>query len=263
MIGVVERQYSNGVEQTVSLSTSSAVRGSNYLKVRFVGGGGRTDAPSQSFTRLTEASVRREMIQAAPGVALRRSSAFLQNAYGPFAYAAGASASGDTCLFAWQQIRSRTGGIGRDFGMIQVRVRLCDRQASERELLSLMYGFTITGNFGGKIWNPYGTPAPLDASIGASGQMIYPDAPKAPPIAFGYREAKPVPPAPRVRVASKTSPDRPKLPNAPRVPLPTVNAATPDTIPTPAGTAPSPRTATVTVPSPACLGGKMPATGCQ
>ena len=44
----------------------------------------------------------------------------------------------------------------RNFGMIQVRLRLCDARASERQLFGVMYGYTIIGTLNGEIWNPYG-----------------------------------------------------------------------------------------------------------
>ena len=236
MVGVIEETRGNGVTQTVSLATSSSVSGQNYFKVSYVGGGGPAHAPRQSYKPFGEAELRRETARAAPGVALARSSAFLRNVYGPFGYATGRSSKGDTCLFGWQQIRSGNSpdGAGRNFGMIQVRVRLCDDRASERELLSVMYGYSLTGSFQGQIWNPFG--APPSAKIGQPGEAIYPAA-EGPvqPISFGYRprsegQAEGVARAPR-RTAARAAPattaaatpvapiDLPP-PGAPRVPLP-------------------------------------------
>ncbi|WP_342454369.1 cellulose biosynthesis protein BcsN [Rhizobium halophytocola] len=266
MVGVVERQYSNGVDQTVSLATASSVPGDNYLKVRFVGGGGPDGAPTLGFQRFTETGMSREMARAAPGVAMRRASTFLQNAYGPFSYASGRSRGGDTCIYAWQQIRSRSGGIGRDLGMIQVRARLCDTDASERELLNVMYGFTITGSFGGKIWNPYGLPSAVDTSIGAVGKPVYPDAPKTVAISYGHRTPAPV----RVRVVSAPKPrataakaDAAVI-TGPRVPLPG-SAGAPSAASAGGEDAggQTPPQATVTVPSPACMGANAKTPACN
>jgi hypothetical protein len=146
IIGVVERTRGNGVEQTISLATTARVTGQNYLKIEFYGPD-VSRGESATFRTINERAILGEAAAAVPGVRLARRSTFLQNSYGPFAYAAGRSAFGDTCIYAWQQIRAGTAsdGIGRNFGTIQVRWRLCDAFASEEQLLSAIYGYTITG----------------------------------------------------------------------------------------------------------------------
>ncbi len=236
MVGVVANAYGNGVEQTVWLATSSSVIGQNYLKIRY-NGGSAAETGSLGYKTITESSLRSERISAIPGVRLTVSNNFLRNAYGPIGYASGKSAAGDTCLFGWQQIRSRpTGsGMGRDFGMIQVRARLCDRTASERELLNFMYGYTITGTFQGQIWNPYGAPAPVPDSFAYVGQQVLPPADVVPAsYSFGYR--------PQVPVVTRTPVRREPL--APVV----------------APAAPEPRPVTVIVPGP-IVPGPGPALG--
>ena len=116
------------------------------------------------------------MRQVLPGIRMVRSPYYVQNKYGPFGYAAGRSASGDTCLYGWQRISST--GITQTWvgnkGSIQVRLRLCDQSASEQRLLDVMYGYTITSYFKTRNWNPYGEPAAPDPSLGKLGQPIYP-----------------------------------------------------------------------------------------
>ncbi len=175
IIGVVERPRGNGVEQTISLATTSRVTGQNYLKIEFFGPD-VSRGETAKFRTVNERVILREAAAAVPGVRLSRRSTFLQNSYGPFAYAAGRSAFGDSCIYAWQQIRAGTAsdGIGRNFGMIQVRWRLCDTFASEEQLLSAVYGYTITGTFDGKAWNPFGEPNRVDLRLGETGYPIYP-----------------------------------------------------------------------------------------
>ncbi|MBU1317213.1 MAG: cellulose biosynthesis protein BcsN [Alphaproteobacteria bacterium] len=175
IVGVVERSRANGLEQTISLATTARVSGQNHLKIEFYGAD-VSSGPSAAFRTINEREILREAAAAIPGVRLSRRSAFLQNTYGPFAYAAGRSAFGDTCIYAWQQIRAGTAaqGIGRNFGMIQVRWRLCDAFAGEHQLLSAVYGYTITGTFDGPAWNPFGEPNRADSRLGKTGYPIYP-----------------------------------------------------------------------------------------
>jgi hypothetical protein len=64
----------------------------------------------------------------------------------------------------------------RNFGMIQVRLRLCDARATERQLLGVMYGYTVIGTFNGEIWNPFGvTQRGRPDASGSTGNPIYPD----------------------------------------------------------------------------------------
>lgn len=284
IVGVVQTKRGNGIEQTLSLDTSSSVPGQNYLKLSFQGGDTGDKAPSTAYRPLGDPELRREIASATPGAPLSRSSTFLQNAYGPFGYASGHSRRGDACLYGWQQIRSGSvgNGIGRDFGMIQVKLRICDNRATERELLSVMYGYTIVGNFQGEIWNPYGSPGGVDPRIGQPGQPIYPMPDMtARAMAFGYSPEPVVdhpPVRPRrvavrpARVSAPVAVSPPPAPvsmpvvNGPRVPLPSGGGATGVQIPQPAplaATTKSGGAAPVSVPSPDCIGTTAMTAGCS
>nr|CAD6438101.1 cellulose biosynthesis protein BcsN [Rhizobium sp. Q54] len=230
IVGVVERPRRNGVEQTISLATTARVPGQNYLKIEFFGPA-VSRGQSAPFRTVHERAILREAAQAIPGVRLARRSTFLQNSYGPFAYAAGHSRLGDTCIYAWQQIRAGTAseGIGRNFGMIQVRWRLCDSHAGEQQLLSAVYNYTITGTFEGKAWNPFGEPGRADSRIGETGHPIYPMAgAPAGSLSIGY--AGGVELTPTASVMHRSAPVAVQRPLAkaeakvrepgPRVPLP-------------------------------------------
>ncbi|MBY5552848.1 cellulose biosynthesis protein BcsN [Rhizobium leguminosarum] len=275
IVSVVERKRGNGVEQTISLFTSSSVPGQNSLKVQFFGASGANPgAGNAGFSKINESGIAREVARSAPGVRMATSATFLQNAYGPFGYASGRSRAGDTCVYAWQQIRSSTAANtqARNFGMIQLRLRLCDARASERQLLGIVYGYTVTGTFDGEVWNPYGNPPPADVALGRTGAPIYPDEGgyRASPMPIGYEPAPAIVTRPRaaVRSASTAQPAQgvapAPAPIGPRVPLP---GEAPQTSARPAAAvAPieqSVRAIGVTVPSPDCIGDAAMTAACR
>ncbi|OAV55607.1 hypothetical protein A6U98_05010 [Rhizobium sp. WYCCWR10014] len=275
IVSVVERKRGNGVEQTISLFTSSSVPGQNSLKIQFFGASGANPgAGNAGFSKINESGIAREVARSAPGVPMATSATFLQNAYGPFGYASGRSRAGDTCVYAWQQIRSSTNANtqARNFGMIQLRLRLCDARASERQLLGIVYGYTVTGTFDGEVWNPYGNPPPADAALGRTGAPIYPDEGgyRASPMPIGYEPAPAIVTRPRaaVRSASAAQPAQGvaavPAPIGPRVPLP---GEAPQTSARPAAAAApieqSVRAIGVTVPSPDCIGDAAMTAACR
>ncbi|MBY3180670.1 cellulose biosynthesis protein BcsN [Rhizobium laguerreae] len=275
IVSVVERKRGNGVEQTISLFTSSSVPGQNSLKVEFFGASGANPgAGNAGFSKINESGIAREVARSAPGVPMATSATFLQNAYGPFGYASGRNRAGDTCLYAWQQIRSSTAANtqARNFGMIQLRLRLCDARASERQLLGIVYGYTVTGTFDGELWNPYGNPPPADVALGRTGAPIYPDEGgfRASPMPIGYEPAPASVTRQRavVRSASTAQPAQGvapvPAPIGPRVPLP---GEAPQTSARPAAAvAPieqSVRAIGVTVPSPDCIGDAAMTAACR
>ncbi|MCB1487515.1 MAG: cellulose biosynthesis protein BcsN, partial [Bauldia sp.] len=86
--------------------------------------------------------------------------------------------------------------------------RLCDARASEQQLLSVMYGFTIVGYLPSPLWNPYGKPPPVSESLGGVSAPFEPTLPVEP---------KPVRPAPS---RPKPAPAPPPVVEGPIVPLP-------------------------------------------
>ena len=276
IVSVIERKRGNGVEQTISLFTSSSVPGQNFLKAQFLGASGvNSGASSDSYRMIRQGDIAREMARAVPGVPMATSATFLQNSYGPFGYASGRSRAGDTCIYAWQQIRSSQSAHtqARNFGMIQIRLRLCDARAAERQLLGIVYGYTVTGTFDGDIWNPYGAPPPANPALGQTGAPIYPDEggyrPNTMPIGYEPAPAVRQPRSVAVRrVRTQPSYAAPVLqpPVGPRVPLPNDDIQT-NAIEPPAET-PAPiqqpaRPIGVTVPSPDCIGDAAMTAACQ
>ncbi len=230
IVNIVERRHAKDVEQTISLFTSSSVPGQNFLKVQFLGiTGSNPGLGSRPFDTINERAIAREMASAIPGVRLARSAILVQNSYGPFGYASGQSRTGDTCLYAWQQVKAgfAPSQEQRNFGMVQVRIRLCDARATERQLLGTVYGYTIAGHFAGAALNPFGGPRSANAVLGKPGEMIYPDlAPyRTAPIDIGYQNRPVVTRPVVVRRPAVVQPQpqvQPALPPmiGPRVPLP-------------------------------------------
>ncbi|ENN85610.1 hypothetical protein RHSP_82542 [Rhizobium freirei PRF 81] len=230
IVNVVERRHAKDVDQTISLATSSSVPGQNFLKVQFLGIDGSNPAlGSRPFYIIDERTIAGEIASAIPGVRLARSAIFVQNSYGPFGYASGQSRAGDTCLYAWQQVQAGFAPAReqRNFGTVQIRVRLCDAHATERQLLSTVYGYTIAGRFDGAALNPFGAPRGADAVLGKPGEPVYPDAApyRAPPISIGY-QYQPAPIRPAVIRRPAVAPQQPQIQPAPppaigpHVPLP-------------------------------------------
>ena len=178
IVGVLQTDYSNGTEQQISLATSSGVPGGNYANVKLVIASGVNQAslPNASTAYSDTRSIQKELRAEFPSMRMTPSSLFLQNNYGPFSYAVGQATTGDTCLYGWQQIRSRTEdrALFRNNGIVQIRLRMCDSKATEKQLLSLMYGYTIATSYSGRFWNPYGEPQAPNSELGETGSPIYP-----------------------------------------------------------------------------------------
>lgn len=237
IVNVVQHSFNNAVQQDIYLFTSAATPGQNELQVTFFGPVGLDydNRKGLGYASVRDSAVNSDMRQALPGVAMVRSGIYVQNNYGPFGYATGKSAQGDTCLYGWQQIRSsdnaRSAFLNR--GTVQVRLRLCDSRATPEQLLRVMYGYTITGTFPAPGWNPYDSAPPVDPSLGRTGNPIYP--------VIGPNSPGQLPPAYQIPAAAPASPTR--SPAAARTPRPA--APQPASLPKPVGPV---------VPSPTSIG---------
>jgi hypothetical protein len=178
IISVVNRTFSNAVQQEIILRSDARTPGQNYLKVELFGTQRAEDTGKDglSSTILRASSIAREVRSAFPGVAMAMSAEYLQNNYGAFSYASGHGSGDDTCLYAWQQIRSpeNTQQGFRNLGRINVTLRLCQSGVSVQQLLSVMYNYTITGSYSSENWNPYGSAQTPAEGVGRSGSPIYP-----------------------------------------------------------------------------------------
>ncbi|PWL17544.1 hypothetical protein DKP76_12335 [Falsochrobactrum shanghaiense] len=185
--GVVQERASNAIIQKVILGAHSRVAGESYLKSVFFGPVNSVGATEKtvSYQLLDEARIARELRAELPGVRMTRSPFYVQNNYGPFGYATGTSAAGDTCLYAWQQIRSPAynQNLFQNLGRIDVRLRICENGARPEALLSTMYNYTINATISGAGWNPFGEPAGPSADLGRLGRPIYAPAVSDPYVA--------------------------------------------------------------------------------
>jgi hypothetical protein len=256
IVAVVNRSYSNAVEQQVILRSNARTPGQNFMQVSLFGPqtAENTGRDSLPFTGFRSSSIGREIRSAFPGASLSMSAEYLQNSYGAFSYAAGPGRGDDACLYGWQDIRSPESmrQAANNLGRIKVRVRVCQSGATVPQLLTLMYNYTITGGYGTDSWNPYGTPLPPKEGIGRTGSPIYPVTATEFPAQPGVQvpavvAARPVQRAARPAVAATTRP----LPTTIQSPA----------IPSPLNTTTAPigqrnngaSTARVVIPSPTCL----------
>lgn len=242
VINVISRTFSNAVQQEVILRSDARTPGQNYLKVELFGPQRAEDTGKDSLTSssLRASSISREIRSAFPGAQLSTSSEYLQNAYGAFSYASGRGAGDDTCIYAWQRIRSpesmRQGF--QNLGRINVTLRLCQSGVTTRDLLAVMYNYTITGSYDAEGWNPYGTAQKPPEGMGRSGNPIYPVTATEFPMQPGSQTPSHLPPraaAPVVRrVVVQPQPQPQAQPQTIVSPAPARVV-----IPSPDGTAPS------------------------
>jgi hypothetical protein len=220
IIGVVERRYSNAIEQTIALSTDARLPGQNQFTIQLFGPMGREAGETAlDDPRMPDAAIGREMRALLPGISMRRSPLYVQNGFGPFGYATGSTAAGDLCLYAWQRLSSGPSLVSS--GSVQIRLRLCQARATEQSLLGTMYGFTVNASFADKRWNPFGPAPSADPRLGARGQPIRPDGSSGIETAIAPAPSRPTRPR-HVPAPVPEAPPQADLPppGAPVVPAP-------------------------------------------
>lgn len=177
IVAVLQRNYQNGVSQEIALSTASLTPGQNAFYVTLATGRrglSEIDDILSLPASITQDRVAGEMEERLPGIEMQTSLVYVQNRYGPFGFATGRSANGDTCLYAWQRIEPDKPAVFIPGGVISVRLRLCDAAATQEQLLRSMYGFTISAYYMSNFWNPYGDPPSPPAQLGQIDAPIYP-----------------------------------------------------------------------------------------
>jgi hypothetical protein len=216
VVAVIERKFQNGVSQEIALSTASATPGQNAVYVSMVNDFETLSEIDDTLRvrRITPDLVAREMEDRVAGVDMRTSLFYAQNRYGPFGFATGRSSTGDLCLYAWQQIEPTKPVLFTPGGAVSIRLRLCDADATEEQLLRAMYGFTIAAYFSSPDWNPYGDPPPVSPALGERGSPIN-------PLASGqFGSTTPMPKPASAPVRRSTAPARPVLKDIEATPLP-------------------------------------------
>lgn len=207
-VSVIEKRYRDATVRESVLATDSRVSGQNFITVTLYGQSDYVTLEDNALGRdsIEPSQIAKEFQWYLLGVPMRTSNLFAQNKYGPFGFATGVARSGDRCIYAWQLLsRSRF----LENGQVGIRLRVCDRTATDQELLNLMYRFDIVGYLPSRFWNPYGKPPAVSGDLGAMSAPIEPELPVSTPV----RSA----PARRV-VIREPQPVRPI--DGPIVPLP-------------------------------------------
>ncbi len=189
VIGVLEKRYRDAIVRETILTTRSSVAGQNFLTVTLYGPVGYQTVIDNSLgpDSISPDQIAREFTWYLLGVPMKRSLLYAQNKYGPFGFATGIAPGGNRCLYAWQHIGRHQDELLPRVGSIGVRLRLCDSTASEQQLLSLMYDFTIVGYLPSPLWNPYGSPPEVGKSLGGLSAPLEPPLPTS-----AVRPAEPV-----------------------------------------------------------------------
>lgn len=201
VVAVLQRRYQNGVSQEIALSTASSTPGQNAFYVSLVNDP-ETLSEIDDTLRIrppTPERVQAEMEERLPGIDMRTSLLYAQNKYGPFGFATGRSGTGDVCLYAWQQIEPTEAALFVTGGTLSLRLRLCDLDATEAQLLRAMYAFTISAYFASSEWNPYGAAPPPPAYLG---QLDAPVNPLVGQSLMSSRRINALPPSSPVRRSS-------------------------------------------------------------
>jgi hypothetical protein len=228
IVKLVSTTYTNAVRQEISLATNARSAGENKITVTLFAdeGSDGSDAGLQDIP-FTNVNLTEEALEAWPGSGMAVSPFYVQNAYGPFGYAIGKPANGDTCIYAWQRIEPTlrpSGAVER--GSIVIRLQLCRQRATEQELVQVMYQLRLdTEVF---------PPPPASPIIGM------PNAPILPVGADGFAQvipiaapvSRPAAPAPVAAVRPVVTPPV----GAPIVPAPGGTTSGGPTVPRPGGT---------------------------
>ena len=145
MLGIVETVYPNARKQEISLATEARTVGQNKITVvLFEGKGGDGSDAALKDIPFTQINLTEEALAAFPTSGMGVSPYYVQNDYGPFGYAVGKPANGDTCLYAWQRIEPSLKPSGAvDRGAVTVRLQMCDSRRSEQSLLNVMYQLRV------------------------------------------------------------------------------------------------------------------------
>ena len=244
MLGIVETVYPNARRQEISLATDARTAGQNKITVvLFEGKGGDGSDAAIKDIPFTQVNLTEEALAAFPTSGMGVSPYYVQNDYGPFGYAVGKPANGDTCIYAWQRISPTLKPSGAlDRGAVTVRLQLCDRTRSEQSLLDVMYQLRINaGIFPPARANPLIGRRPVE--IRPEGSAGFVETVKSAPARQVTRRTTPAPSAPVAQAvpAAVITP----APGSPIVPLPS-GMTVPSASPLPSAAVPC----TTVIPSP-------------
>lgn len=232
IVAVIEERQGRSATQQVLLASDSRTPGEDGFHVQIAArSGDRISTPH---------NVNASMRAALPGTRMVTSPYLTQNRYGPFGYAIGRRGGSDLCLYGWQTIQSQS-TLFANQGKVDVRLRLCRTGATEAQLLTVMYGYTVNAFLAEGQWGPY-QPAPLSDAVGQPGREIYPAGANG-PAAVLQEATAPANTARRPRRERRAAPVAPAqgntvivpAPQGPTVPPPPVTAGPDVVVPPPPG----------------------------
>ncbi len=161
VLTVDETRYSNGLAQKIILAGGLHGYGSNEIdiRVRLSADTGGTAINPITLPASDDVSIAQELRDMFPHVAMHDVPVLLQNRYGPYGLAAGKSAHGETCIYAWQSYddfghRNHAAPASLVSGMVAprepatIRVRLCQDGVSADALGGLMNNLYLSGSGG-------------------------------------------------------------------------------------------------------------------
>ena len=161
ILEVDQTRYSNGLVQKIILSGGRHGAGDNEIDVTVQV---NHDPDGKAINPITlpasdDASIADELSRRFPTVAMHDVPVLLQNHYGPYGLAAGRTATGERCIYAWQSFRNfghrnrvapatLVGGLLAPAEPGTIRVRLCQKGVSADALGGLMNALYLTGSGG-------------------------------------------------------------------------------------------------------------------
>lgn len=177
IVSVVESRRLDRTEQKITLAGDVGVEGDNEIMVT-----SHHPRRHQSAPVVDEASLRDEMAERLPGVAMSLSPRVVVAQGGPVGFATGRTRSGAGCLYAWTSgDQRRPVTLARMFGVdgdapdrVDVRVRVCRRGLDENRAVALVQGLQMrTGTtpiaYADRVPVAYGPGGDALASAGWSG----------------------------------------------------------------------------------------------
>lgn len=156
VVQVVERRYADGLAQNIILEGGRATRGENRIEValRQKPEGATATDNLVPLPATSDVAIASEIEARFAGMRMETVNILLQNRYGPYGMAAGRSANGERCIYAWQWIDDiadpgKSGTPGLASALISppqpasLRVRLCRSGASADQIAALINDLVI------------------------------------------------------------------------------------------------------------------------
>lgn len=161
VLEVDQTRYSDGLSQKIILAGGLHGYGSNQIDIRVQinpDPNGTTKNPI-TLPAGDDSTIADELKTRFPNIVMHEVPVLLQNHYGPYGLAAGQTAAGEHCIYAWQKLddfghRNHAAPASLVSGLVAppqpatIRVRLCQKGVSADALGGLMNNFYVPGSGG-------------------------------------------------------------------------------------------------------------------